>query len=29
MNAIKLHDEVIIKETGEHAFIVWFSESPD
>ncbi len=29
MNKIKIHNEVIIKETGDHAFIVWFSESPD
>lgn len=29
MNTVKLHDEVIIKKTGEHAFVVWFSESPE
>ena len=26
-NDIKLHDEVIIKETKEHAFVVWISDN--
>lgn len=23
---VEMHEEVIIKKTGEHAFIVWFDE---
>lgn len=29
MTEIKLHDEVVIKETGEEAYVVWIDEDPE